>query len=116
MKKFVILIALICVFSFVSCRNIDREPLQEIKGQKIISESTSPDNKFIIKAYKNNGGATVDWAVLCTLTDNSNNKTKNIYWRYHEKNANIKWIDNDTVEINGITLNIPEDTYDWRNQ
>lgn len=28
----------------------------------------------------------------------------------------IEWIDNDTVSINDVILNLPEDTYDWRNE
>ncbi len=35
-------------------------------------------------------------------------------WQYREKDAIIEWIDNDTVKINNVTLNLPDDTYDWR--
>ncbi len=110
-----IVLTLIFVFVFTSCSREKIEPLQEIKGQELISESVSSDNVYTIKAYRNNGGSTVDWAVLCTLTDNKTNKTKNIYWKYREKDAIIEWIDNDTVKINNVNLNVPDDTYDWRN-
>ena len=108
------LLMLICVFAFTSCGNEKIEPLQELKGQELINESASSDNEYTIKAYRNNGGATVDWAVLCTLTDNKTKKIKNIYWQYREKDAIIEWIDNDTVKINDVNLNLPDDTYDWR--
>ncbi|MBQ3022986.1 MAG: hypothetical protein IJD91_06705 [Clostridia bacterium] len=110
-----ILLVLMFVFPFTSCGDEKTEPLQKIEKQELINKSTSSDNKYTIKAYRNNGGATVDWAVLCTLTDNETKNTKNIYWQYHEKEATIEWIDNDTVKINNITLNLPDDTYDWRN-
>ena len=44
---------------FTSCENEKIEPLQELKGQELISESDSSDNEYTIKAYRNNGGATV---------------------------------------------------------
>ena len=109
-----IVFVLIFIFTFTSCGNEKIEPLQEIKGQELINETTFSDNEYTIKAYRNNGSATVDWAVLCTLTDNRTKKTKNIYWQYREKDAVIEWIDTDTVKINNVTLNLPDDTYDWR--
>jgi len=33
-----------------------------------------------------------------------------------EETANITWIDNDTVVINGYFLNVPKDKFDFRNQ
>ena len=116
MKRIIICsILLITTFVLISCSENDISPLQEIEGQEFINETISPDNKYTIKAYKNNGGATVDWAVLCTLTENETKKTKNIYWQYHEENAVIEWLNDDTVRINQVTLNLPDETYDWRN-
>lgn len=40
---------------------------------------------------------------------------KNIYWEYHCENAEIEWIDDTTVEINGKHLKVITDSYDWRN-
>ena len=42
-------------------------------------------------------------------------KEKNIYWNYHCTEAKIEWSDEDTVIINGIELNVTNDTYDYRN-
>ena len=53
--------------------------IQRINGQEYINESTSPNGKYTITTYLNNGGATTDYAVLGTLKNNSNDKTKNIY-------------------------------------
>lgn len=40
-----------------------------------------------------------------------------IYDAYHEYEAKIVWIDNTTVSINGITLDISQgEKYDWRMQ
>lgn len=74
----------------------------------------SPDGKYTITSYLNNGGATTNWAVLCSVKDNDTGKTRNIYWQYRCDDANITWIDDTTVNINGVKLNVEKDTYDFR--
>jgi len=82
-----------------------------------LTEETSPNGKYTIKAYINNGGATTSFTIRGELVFNEkNNKTKNIYWNYREETANITWIDNNTVVINGRTLDVPNDKFDFRNQ
>ncbi|MFJ8518636.1 DUF5412 family protein [Lysinibacillus xylanilyticus] len=41
-------------------------------------------------------------------------RSKKIYWQYRENRAYINWSDDDTVSINGVTLNVPDETYDFR--
>ncbi|OAH53923.1 hypothetical protein AWH48_11690 [Domibacillus aminovorans] len=82
----------------------------------LISEVNSPSRDYTIKAYNSSGGATTDFAVLGELNfNNENRKPKNIYWNYHEEEANIKWLDEDTVIINRHKLNVPHETFDYRN-
>lgn len=88
--------------------------IQRINGQEYINELTSPNGKYTITAYLNNGGATTGYAVLGTLKNNSNDKTKNIYWQYNCEKAEISWIDNETIKINGIKLNVENEIYDFR--
>lgn len=80
-----------------------------------LTEQTSPDGTYTLKAYVINGGATTSLAVRGELVfNNENNKIKNIYWNYKEETANIEWKDDDTVVINGHTLNVPKDKFDFR--
>ena len=82
-----------------------------------LTEEISPDGKYTLKAYVTNGGATVSYAIRGELVFNQrNNKTKNIYWNYREESANITWTDNDTVVINGHSLDVPKEKFDFRNQ
>lgn len=82
-----------------------------------LTEETSPDGTYTLKAYVTNGGATTSFAIRGELAFNKqNNKTKNIYWNYREENAVIEWLDDDTVVINGQTLHVPNDKFDFRNQ
>jgi len=90
--------------------------IRRIDGQELINEVTSPDGKYTISAYLNNGGATTDYAVLCSVKNNQTEKEKNIYWNYHCAEANIEWNDKDIVTINGIELGVTKDTYDFRNE
>lgn len=66
--------------------------------------------------YLNNGGATTDYAVLGKLKNNNNGKTKNIYWQYNCEKAEISWINDETVKINGIQLEVKNEIYDFRRE
>lgn len=81
-----------------------------------LTEETSPDGTYTIKTYVSVTSLSSD-AVRGELVFNERNgKTKNIYWNYRESTAKIEWLDNQTVVINGHTLEVPNDKYDWRNQ
>jgi len=70
------------------------------KGE-LIKEVESPNGTYILKAYLNNGRATVADAIRGELVfKNQNRKAKNIYWNYREEEATIIWIDENTVNIN----------------
>ena len=88
--------------------------IQRLKGQELIQEVSSPNGTYTVTAYMNNGGATTDYAVLCSVKSNDQNKEKNIYWQYHCEDASIVWLDDYTVQINGVELNVKKDTYDYR--
>lgn len=81
----------------------------------LIKQVPSPSGEYIFNAYLVSGNATVDFAIRGELVFNKEyRKPKTIYWNYHESEANVIWIDNQTVEINGHTLNVLKDRYDWR--
>jgi len=88
--------------------------IQRIEGQEVIHEVTSPNGTYTVTAYLNDGGATTGYAVLCSIKTSGRNNEKNIYWQYHCENANIIWVDDQTVQINGVQLNVTRDTYDYR--
>ncbi|MGD7057391.1 DUF5412 family protein [Rossellomorea aquimaris] len=114
-----VIISLSCVFIIVFCvfgyifhwafYNIER-----IEPGELISEKTSPNGAYTVKTYLNNGGATVDYAILGVLYSNKNNDSKNIYWQYEEPTGMINWINEDTVKINGQKINVPDGKYDYR--
>lgn len=84
--------------------------------QSLIGKSVSPDGEYKINIYLQNGGATTGYAVLCVLHKNNDvNPIRNIYWNYPCDKAEIEWVDNDTVIINGVIIDdVFKDKYDWR--
>ena len=91
--------------------------MKRLPTGEYLTEETSPDGTYTLKAYLTNGGATTSYSIRGELVfNNRNGKTKNIYWNYREETANIEWTDNDTVVINGHTLNVPKEKFDFRNQ
>ena len=86
------------------------------KGE-YLTEKSSPDGYYTLKVFRTNGGATTSYAVRGELVfHEGKKKTKNIYWNEREETADITWTDNDTVEINGHTLDVSNETFDFRHQ
>ena len=81
------------------------------KGE-LIYTSESPSGEYIVNIYLTNGGATTDYAVRGELVEGS--KKKNIYWQYHEDSADVSWIGEYEVNINGVVLDVRHDVYDYR--
>lgn len=85
-------------------------------GRELIEESISPDGSYVVRAYLSSGGATTDYAVLGTVEEKGRDEEKDIYLQYHCDSAEIEWIDSTTVMINGVTLDVRKDTYDYRKE
>ena len=79
-----------------------------------IKSSTSPNGKYKVNAYLFDGGATVDCAIRAEVVYLETGKSRNIYWQYHAYSAQMKWLFDDVVEINGMALNVLHDMYDYR--
>lgn len=89
--------------------------IESLPKGEFLTEESSPDGKYTLKAYVTNGGATTSYAIRGELVFNEKSgKPKNIYWNYREEDAEISWLDNDTVIINNRTLNVPKEKYDFR--
>lgn len=90
--------------------------MNRLSTGEFLTEETSPDGKYTLKAYVTNGGATTSYSIRGELVSNErNNKTKNIYWNYREVSADITWTDDDTVVVNGHILDVPHEKFDFRN-
>ncbi len=88
--------------------------IQRIDGQEVLVVSKSPDSSYTVTAYLNSGGATTAFSVLGTVKNNKTERERNIYWNYRCTTATINWVDDNTVNINGVTLDVRKDIYDYR--
>lgn len=117
MKKYlkIFLPVLLVILSIVYAVNWAFFDIQRLEGQELLKKVDSPGEKYTVSVYLNNGGATTDYAVLCSVKNNETEKEKNIYWNYRCTGAEVEWNSEDTVTINGVQLNVNKDTYDYRN-
>ncbi|MBR3350603.1 MAG: hypothetical protein IKG35_00625 [Erysipelotrichaceae bacterium] len=74
------------------------------------------NNNLAIVVYRNNGGATVDYSLLCTVKNTETNQEWNLFWDYPYYKPEIKWINDNTVMINSNLLNVYLDRYDYRRE
>ena len=87
--------------------------MERLPKGDLILQTSSPNKTFEIRAYLINGGATTSYAIRAELIKPSGH-SKNIYWNYREERAEIVWLSEDRVEINGHILNLPNEKYDFR--
>ena len=89
--------------------------IREFKvSEELLGETVSSDGKYKVEAYLINGGATVDWSVKCYLREGD--IKKEIYRDYHINEANMIWIDNDTISINNHNIDLPNGKYDFSDE
>ena len=110
--KFIIVILVLFLsiyFFYQKFYNMNNLPEGEF-----IESLKSPNEKYLLNAYRYSGGAPVDWTLRVEVENIETGEKKNIYWNYHEKEAEWEWIDNDNIIINNHKLNIHKDSYDFR--
>ncbi|MFS0824650.1 DUF5412 family protein [Bacillus sp. 1P02SD] len=82
--------------------------------EEYLFESTSPKGTFTIKIYRSKTGKVSPYVVLGELVINKKNKeTKYIYFDEVD-HAKIEWLDDDTVLINNVPLELPEEYWHIR--
>ena len=103
----IIVVLLIIYYFFFSTANL---PTGKLMGEVI-----SPTGEYTVKTYLTNGGATTAYAVRGEVVKHKKwDKKKNIYWQYKEEQTEIRWVDEHTVSLNGVELDVRKDVYDWR--
>ena len=112
-KTFRIMIALGAVFSIALMMSCSMHNLP--KGD-FVSAYNSPQNTYTLNIYLCGGHATVDFSIRGELVNNKDGSISNIYWNYHEQEADVEWIDDSTVIINGRELDVRQDIYDYRKE
>lgn len=105
----IVAVVLICIYHFFFST-------AAIKGETLMGEYPSPNSTYTVEIYQNDGGATNGYATLGVLRKKSDSSyARNIYWENNTYSAEVEWLDDDTVIINGRKIpNVLKDKYDFR--
>ena len=79
---------------------------------ELLETLTSPDGRYELISYFINGGSLSGNSVLVQLK--TEDKVKNIYLNYPKDTVKMTWLDENTVKLDDIVLDVRKDTYDWR--
>ncbi len=116
MKK-VFLVTLVLSLFLTACETMPYSSKNGIVGLPkgdFLASYESANGEYTINIYLCDGGATTDYSIRGELLTKETGHRKNVYWNYHESDAVVQWMDDETVVINDRTLNIHTDVYDFR--
>ncbi|MDR3614097.1 MAG: DUF5412 family protein [Candidatus Obscuribacterales bacterium] len=91
-------------------RSLDNLPNGESLGRY-----PSPDKHYDLVVYRCSSTLSAH-AIRGAIMNNADfiRSYKNIYWSYPAEKADVQWLDNKTVKINGVTLDVERDRFDFR--
>lgn len=90
--------------------------MDRLPNGDLIAEQTSPNGTYTLRTYLVNGHATTPYTIRGELVSHHDaGKTKNIYWNKEDSVNELTWLDEDTVVINGRSLDVAEERFDYRN-
>ena len=110
----IIVSVIVFIMAIVITLHISFTSMKALPEGELMKTTHSPDGQYTVNSFLVSGNATVGFSVRCEVIENSSGEKRNIYWQYHCETADIKWVDNVTVIINGKELNVLTDSYDWR--
>lgn len=112
-KKYLIwflIIGAIAILIYQSEYNINNIPEGEFQEELI-----SPNQKYALRSYIIDSGSSITAnSTRVEFINYGTSKKYNIYYGYPEYHVEMKWINDEIVEINGKRLNVFKDTYHWR--
>lgn len=104
------LVILMLLYNLICCN------LQRVEGDELWHEYPSPDGAYTLELYRVGGNHFLSAVPACygVVRNNESGKTRGIYYSYPGRCGRVFWIDDGTVSIDEITLNIHWDSYDDR--
>ena len=108
-KKLVIVAIVFLIYIYIVF--FSRFRMYYLPTGEYLKSLESPNSSYTLKAYRYSGGATVDWSLRVEVVNNSSNQKYNIYYKYHDYDVDMEWLDDNTVKINGKKLNIHKEYY-----
>lgn len=108
MNKKIVFVCVFLIFIFYFLFKIFHFDIQQIDGGTLLIEESSPNGEYTFYGYMND---LPDTSIRGEILNNLTKKKKTIYYGYRESEFFVKWIDIDTINVNGRKLNINKDIY-----
>ncbi|MBR4236740.1 MAG: hypothetical protein IKR85_11880 [Clostridia bacterium] len=106
-----IVLGIIVILSIHSLWYIHEYHIGMLKNQ-VLFNTVSPNQSFVLVAYDTSGGATSPFSVGAEVQSIQGDYKKAIFRAQFEENIEAYWIDDYTVCINSIVLDVRYDTFD----
>jgi len=107
-------LSVVCLSSCAQVAGALFRDMDHLPTGEFMASFDSPEHTRTVNIYLFGGGMISDFGLRGEVVNNSDGSTRNIYWSDHEQEADVTWLDEDTVVINGHTLNVLTDQYDFR--
>ncbi|MCI5552531.1 MAG: DUF5412 domain-containing protein [Tenericutes bacterium] len=89
-----------------------RNPMKNLPEGDFVQSLTSPNGEYTLNAYRYGGKMSFDaWSVRVEIVINKNQEKKNIYYKYKQYDIEMTWKNDNTVIINGTTINVLKEYY-----
>lgn len=105
---FFLFVTIIIIYVYCVCTN---PGMLFLPKEQLMLTNYSPNNNYRLDVFLNNGGATVAWSITVVLNNENSGSSRNLFFQYLTDEADIIWLSDDVVLINGIRLDVTKDSY-----
>lgn len=102
------------IFNLMLLSSCDMYSMENLPEGELLYSEYSETEEYRIDVFLCSGNATTAFSIRCAVVEVETEESRNIYWKYKEEDAVVTWIDENTVDINGVVLDIHSDSFDWR--
>ena len=111
LKILSIVLAVALVVAIIFIVQFNKSLKDEFVKDRFLGEYTSPDENHACSAYISGDGLVIPWTVVAKVEGKGILWKRTIYVAKHLNEAVVIWLDDRTVWINGVSLDIYKDKY-----
>ena len=111
LKVLGIVVAAALVIAIIFIVQFNKSLKDEFVKDRFLGEYTSPDENHVCSAYISGDGLVIPWTVVAKVEGKGILWKRTVYVAKHLNEAVVIWLDDRTIWINGVSLDIYEDQY-----
>ena len=111
LKILSIVLAVTLVVAIIFIVQFNKSLKDEFVKDRFLGEYTSPDENHVCSTYISGDGLVIPWTVVAKVEGKGILWKRTIYVAKHLNEAVVIWLDDRTIWINGVSLDIYEDKY-----